>query len=144
MSTAKASVGLVGGGVADPGPKLLEIEIRRLLFVVTGGTTVTRIHLGLDVRVVDVVVPVAVTRFTLDVGQMGEVGIVLNHISPVTLHECVGERPAKRFGYVVDFIRVHYEQWYFPAFNVADSAITVGAGLLILDSLLHARSGAGE
>jgi len=42
-----------------------------------------------------------------------------------------------RFGYVVDFIRVHYEQWYFPAFNVADSAISVGAGLLILDSLLQ-------
>ena len=45
-----------------------------------------------------------------------------------------------RFGYVVDFIRVHYEQWYFPAFNVADSAITIGAGLLILDSLLQAKS----
>lgn len=49
-----------------------------------------------------------------------------------------------RFGYVVDFIRVHYEQWYFPAFNVADSAITVGAGLLILDSLLQGRSGGGK
>ena len=47
-----------------------------------------------------------------------------------------------RFGYVIDFIRVHYEQWYFPAFNVADSAITVGAGLLILDSLLHAKPSA--
>ncbi len=43
------------------------------------------------------------------------------------------------WGYVVDFIRVHYEDWYFPAFNVADSAITVGATLLILDSLLDAR-----
>lgn len=42
-----------------------------------------------------------------------------------------------RYGHVVDFIRVHYEQWYFPAFNVADSAISVGAALLILDSLLH-------
>ena len=41
-----------------------------------------------------------------------------------------------RFGYVVDFIRVHYESWYFPAFNVADSAISIGAGMLILDSLL--------
>jgi signal peptidase II len=40
-------------------------------------------------------------------------------------------------GYVVDFIRVHYEQWYFPAFNVADSAITIGAGLLILDALMQ-------
>lgn len=47
-----------------------------------------------------------------------------------------------RFGYVVDFIRVHYEQWYFPAFNVADSAITIGAGLLILDSVVQARTGA--
>lgn len=42
-------------------------------------------------------------------------------------------------GYVVDFIHVHWADWYFPAFNVADSAITVGAGLLILDSILDAR-----
>ena len=41
-----------------------------------------------------------------------------------------------RLGHVIDFIHVHYQDWYFPAFNVADSAITVGAGLLILDSLL--------
>lgn len=40
-------------------------------------------------------------------------------------------------GHVIDFILVHWQdQWYFPAFNVADSAITVGAGLLILDMLL--------
>ena len=41
------------------------------------------------------------------------------------------------WGHVIDFIRVHYQQWYFPAFNIADSAITVGAVLLILDTLLH-------
>ena len=41
------------------------------------------------------------------------------------------------WGYVVDFIRVHYEEWYFPAFNVADSAITIGAALVILDNLIE-------
>ncbi|HUQ51644.1 MAG TPA: signal peptidase II [Gammaproteobacteria bacterium] len=39
-------------------------------------------------------------------------------------------------GYVIDFIRVHYEDHYFPAFNVADSAISIGAVLIILDNLL--------
>jgi len=38
-------------------------------------------------------------------------------------------------GYVVDFIEVYYRQWRWPAFNVADSAITVGAVLLVIDSL---------
>ena len=37
-------------------------------------------------------------------------------------------------GYVVDFIEVHYRNYYWPAFNVADSAITLGAILLIVDA----------
>ena len=39
-------------------------------------------------------------------------------------------------GYVVDFLIVHYEQYYFPAFNVADAAISVGAVFLLLDLFL--------
>ena len=39
-------------------------------------------------------------------------------------------------GYVVDFISVHYERWFFPAFNVADSAITVGAIVLLIESVM--------
>lgn len=42
-------------------------------------------------------------------------------------------------GYVVDFLQFHWGGWYFPAFNVADSAITVGAACLILDELLRVR-----
>lgn len=42
-------------------------------------------------------------------------------------------------GYVVDFIQVHARGWYFPAFNVADSAITIGAILLIVDELRRVR-----
>ena len=44
-----------------------------------------------------------------------------------------------QLGYVVDFISLHYHDWYFPTFNVADSAVTVGAGLMILDALLQSR-----
>ena len=42
-------------------------------------------------------------------------------------------------GYVVDFIQVHYAGWAFPSFNIADSSITIGAGLLILDEVLRVR-----
>lgn len=41
-------------------------------------------------------------------------------------------------GHVVDFIQLYYDRWYWPAFNIADSAITVGVVLLIFDTL---RSG---
>jgi signal peptidase II len=40
-----------------------------------------------------------------------------------------------RVGYVTDFIQVWFGQWAFPSFNVADSAISVGAALLVIDAL---------
>jgi signal peptidase II len=42
-------------------------------------------------------------------------------------------------GAVVDFIQLYYSTYYFPAFNIADSAITVGAGLLILDMFMESK-----
>ncbi len=42
-------------------------------------------------------------------------------------------------GHVIDFILLHYSGRFFPAFNIADSAITVGAVMLILDELLRIR-----
>jgi signal peptidase II len=38
------------------------------------------------------------------------------------------------YGYVIDFLDVYVGDWHWPAFNVADSAITVGVALLLLDS----------
>jgi signal peptidase II len=46
-------------------------------------------------------------------------------------------------GKVVDFLLFHYAGWAYPAFNVADSAITVGAALLILDSFRARQAPAG-
>ncbi len=47
-------------------------------------------------------------------------------------------------GYVVDFISVHYENHFFPTFNIADSAISVGAACMLLDSFLHRDRAAVE
>lgn len=44
-------------------------------------------------------------------------------------------------GYVIDFLDFFWGHWHFPAFNIADSAITVGAALLILDEILRVRRG---
>ncbi|MGQ0530044.1 MAG: signal peptidase II [Panacagrimonas sp.] len=44
-----------------------------------------------------------------------------------------------RLGHVTDFVDFHVAGWHFAAFNVADAAITIGAGLLILDMLLEGR-----
>jgi signal peptidase II len=44
-------------------------------------------------------------------------------------------------GHVIDFIQVHWQQsWYYPAFNIADSFICVGAALMVLDSFRQPRS----
>lgn len=49
-----------------------------------------------------------------------------------------------RLGHVVDFIQIHYGELYWPAFNLADSAITLGAALLILLMLRRGDSGADD
>ena len=46
------------------------------------------------------------------------------------------------YGYVVDFLDFYVAKWHFPAFNLADSAITLGAACLILDELMRVRRAA--
>jgi signal peptidase II len=43
------------------------------------------------------------------------------------------------FGQVIDFLHFHYQQHYFPAFNVADSAITLGVIIMLYDALILAK-----
>lgn len=44
-----------------------------------------------------------------------------------------------RLGFVVDFIDVQFGSWHYPTFNVADAAICIGAGLLVLDLFISKR-----
>ena len=44
-----------------------------------------------------------------------------------------------RLGSVVDFLDFYYQSWHWPAFNIADSAITVGTGLFLLASFLEGK-----
>lgn len=47
-------------------------------------------------------------------------------------------------GHVIDFIQWYYEEYYWPSFNIADSAIFVGAGLLILDAIISLKKGSRQ
>ena len=45
------------------------------------------------------------------------------------------------YGHVIDFIDVYYQQWHWPAFNIADSAISIGVVLMLLDAFLEKGDG---
>ena len=47
-------------------------------------------------------------------------------------------------GKVVDFLQWHWQDWYWPSFNLADSAITLGVVLLLLDGLFAGRAASGQ
>ncbi|RUM52139.1 MAG: signal peptidase II [Methylococcus sp.] len=44
------------------------------------------------------------------------------------------------YGYVIDFLDIYYRSWHWPAFNVADAAITIGAVILLVDSFRNPDS----
>ncbi|MBT3427225.1 MAG: lipoprotein signal peptidase [Gammaproteobacteria bacterium] len=48
------------------------------------------------------------------------------------------------WGYVIDFFIVHYQHYYFPAFNVADAAISVGAVMVLIDMFANTKSRTDE
>jgi signal peptidase II len=52
----------------------------------------------------------------------------------VWLRRLRAEQTILAIGYVVDFIYFHWRSWYFPAFNLADTAISLGAACLLIDA----------
>jgi len=83
---------------------------------------IVSIALALWLRRIDAQARVLATAVALILG--GAIGNVIDRV---------------RLGHVIDFIYAHWDRHYFPAFNVADSAICVGAGLLLLDTWLSGR-----
>lgn len=49
-----------------------------------------------------------------------------------------------RMGFVIDFIDVQFGDWHYPTFNIADMAICIGAGLMILDILMSKKTKQGD
>ncbi|MGD0959728.1 MAG: signal peptidase II [Methylomonas sp.] len=47
------------------------------------------------------------------------------------------------YGYVIDFLDIYYQSWHWPVFNIADSAICIGVGLMLLESFGVGRNKAG-
>jgi signal peptidase II len=67
--------------------------------------------------------PLLATALSLIVG--GAIGNVIDRV---------------RFGAVADFFDLHYAGWHWPAFNIADSCIVIGAGFLLLDAFLRPKT----
>ena len=65
----------------------------------------------------------------------GKAPLKLNMALALVLAGAVGNLIDRSiYGYVIDFLHVYYQNWHYPAFNIADSAICIGAALLIWDS----------
>lgn len=84
-----------------------------------------------------IVVALAACAFILWMGwRLGAKDKLLATALMLVLGGALGNLVDRVFhGYVIDFIDVYYGTWHWPAFNVADSAITIGAVLLIIDAL---------
>ncbi|SCK17737.1 signal peptidase II [Vogesella sp. LIG4] len=69
--------------------------------------------------------------------MLGRFGCLMNLAASFIIGGALGNVIDRMIhGHVIDFILVHWQQsWYYPAFNVADSFICVGAALMVIDSL---------
>ena len=85
-----------------------------------------------------------VSFLTLELSRLGKKGSLLHFAYAAIIGGALGNMVDRLMqGYVVDFILLHYDQYYFPAFNVADAALSVGAfcwGLLLVKEALNEKT----
>lgn len=95
--------------------------------------------------VVSVVLIVWIWRLARDANKGGPAQTLLLVALSLILGGAVGNLIDRAiYGYVVDFLLVYYQEHHFPVFNIADSAITIGAGFLILDAFYSWPSSDGD
>ncbi len=95
--------------------------------------------------VVSIVLVVWIWRATKDAALGGPRQSILLLALSLILGGAVGNLIDRMiYGYVIDFLLVYYDDHHFPVFNVADSAITVGAGFMLLDAFFGASSKQGH
>ena len=72
---------------------------------------------------------------TLWLGQLKENQTLLAVSLSLILGGAIGNLIDRlAYGYVIDFLDLYYHSWHWPAFNIADSGITIGVGLMLIDS----------
>ena len=92
---------------------------------------------------VAVVVSIAIVWWLLTLPRAGRVTLALG--LSLVLGGAIGNVIDRTiYGYVVDFILLHYKSWSYPAFNAADSAIVVGVILILYDGLILERGRARD
>lgn len=84
-----------------------------------------------------------VSFLTIELWRLGKKNSILHLIYALIIGGALGNMIDRLIqGYVVDFILLHYDRYYFPAFNIADAALSVGAicwGLLLVKEALNER-----
>ena len=84
-----------------------------------------------------------VSFLTIELWRLGKKNSILHLVYALIIGGALGNMIDRLMqGYVVDFILLHYERYYFPAFNIADAALSVGAicwGLLLVKEGLNER-----
>lgn len=95
--------------------------------------------------VVSIILIVWIWRLARDANKSGPAQTLLLVALSLILGGAVGNLIDRAiYGYVIDFLLVYYQEHHFPVFNVADSAITIGAGFLILDAFYSRPSSSSE
>lgn len=104
-------------------------------FLSDAGDWARLLFVGIAILVSFVIIMMAKRLGANDVQVLTGLMLILGGAIGNVIDRCRTSAAGVCQGYVIDFIDFHYQNWHWPAFNVADSSITIGAVLLVLDAI---------